>query len=61
MRSSSTRAIRIAGAVDEHLTAHYGSSPSSWGDDIAYIRVRPGWIVGCAFDKATVPGVSTEA
>ena len=35
--------------VDEHLTAHYGSSPSSWGPDIVYVRVQPTWMVAYAF------------
>jgi general stress protein 26 len=36
--------------VDQHLTAHYGSSPSSWGPGIAYVRVTPHWSVAYAFD-----------
>lgn len=32
-------------AVEEHLVAHYGSSPSSWGPDIVYVRVDPHWMV----------------
>jgi hypothetical protein len=40
--------------VEEHLTNHYGSSPSSWGDDIVYCRLQPTWMVGYAFDKASV-------
>lgn len=32
--------------IDEHLTRHYGSSPASWGPDIAYIRIEPRWMVG---------------
>lgn len=31
--------------VEAHLAHHYGSSPSSWGDDIVYLRVRPHWMV----------------
>jgi hypothetical protein len=38
-------------AVEEHLTAHYGSSPSSWGPDIVYLRVQPHWMVSYAFAK----------
>lgn len=38
-------------ALDEYLTGFYGSSPSSWGDDIVYGRVRPSWMVGYAFDR----------
>ncbi|MGZ0147361.1 pyridoxamine 5'-phosphate oxidase family protein [Kribbella sp. WER1] len=32
--------------IEEHLTSHYGSSPSSWGQDIVYCRLRPTWVVG---------------
>jgi hypothetical protein len=42
--------------IEEHLTAHYGSSPSSWGDDIVYLRLQPHWMVGYAFDKAKLLG-----
>ncbi|GAB3929223.1 hypothetical protein GCM10029976_028460 [Kribbella albertanoniae] len=38
--------------IEAHLVAHYGSSPSSWADDIVYARLRPTWMVGYAFDKA---------
>ncbi len=34
--------------VEDHLVRHYGSSPSSWGPDIVYLRVRPHWMVGYA-------------
>ena len=30
--------------VEAHLVAHYGSSPSSWGDDIVYVRVQSQWM-----------------
>ena len=40
--------------IEEHLTNHYGSSPSSWGTDIVYCRLQPSWMVGYAFDKAAV-------
>ncbi|ADB31449.1 pyridoxamine 5'-phosphate oxidase-related FMN- binding protein [Kribbella flavida DSM 17836] len=43
--------------IEDHLVAHYGSSPSSWGDDIVYCRLQPHWMVGYAFDKSAVlPG-----
>ncbi|MGW7680076.1 pyridoxamine 5'-phosphate oxidase family protein [Kribbella sp. NPDC054772] len=32
--------------IEEYLVGHYGSSPSSWGDDIVYCRLRPTWVVG---------------
>lgn len=39
-------------AVEDHLVGHYGSSPSSWGDDIAYLRIQPHWMVAYAYKKA---------
>jgi hypothetical protein len=43
--------------IEDHLVAHYGSSPSTWGDDIVYCRLEPHWMVGYAFDKSAVlPG-----
>ncbi len=41
-------------AIEAHLVSHYGSSPSSWGDEIVYCRLEPSWMVGYAFDKAAV-------
>jgi hypothetical protein len=41
-------------AIEEHLVRHYGSSPSTWAEDIAYCRFQPSWMVGYAFDKAAV-------
>ena len=40
--------------VEAHLTAHYGSSPSSWGEDIVYCRVEPTWMVGYAFQRSAL-------
>jgi general stress protein 26 len=37
-------------AVDEHWTAHYGSSPQSWGDVVMW-RLDPTWMVGYAFRR----------
>jgi hypothetical protein len=37
--------------TEDHLAAHYGSSPSSWGPDIVYLRVQPHWMVSYAFAK----------
>ena len=34
------------GWIEEHLTAHYGVSPSTWGPDIFYGRIQPAWMVG---------------
>lgn len=36
----------------EHWTAHYGSSPLEWGDDIAMYRYRPTWMVGYAWKRS---------
>lgn len=38
--------------IEDHLVAHYGSSPSTWADDIVYCRLQPHWMVGYAFDKS---------
>ncbi len=35
-----------------HWTAHYGSSPLDWGDDIRLYRLRPHWMVGYAWKRA---------
>lgn len=40
--------------IEAHLTAHYGSSPSSWDPDIVYLRIDPHWMVGYAADKVTL-------
>jgi Pyridoxamine 5'-phosphate oxidase len=32
--------------IEEHLTLHYGTSPSTCGPDIVYVRVNPRWMVG---------------
>jgi general stress protein 26 len=37
-------------AVDQHWTAHYGSSPLSWGDVVMY-RLDPTWMVGYAWKR----------
>jgi general stress protein 26 len=48
------RAVEIGGdelrGVDQHWTAHYGSSPLSWGDVVMY-RLEPSWMVGYAFKR----------
>ncbi len=49
------RVVELAGdelaAVDAHWTAHYGSSPLSWGDVVMW-RLEPAWMVGYAFRRA---------
>jgi general stress protein 26 len=39
--------------VDAHWTAHYGSSPSSWGPPggIVMYRLEPSWMVGYAWKR----------
>lgn len=37
--------------VEAHWTAHYGSSPFSWGDDIRLYRLRMTWAVAYAFHR----------
>jgi general stress protein 26 len=48
------RVVELSGdelaAVDEHWTAHYGSSPLSWGDVVMW-RLEPSWMVGYAFQR----------
>ncbi len=34
-----------------HWTAHYGSSPMEWGDDIHMYRYRSHWMVGYAWKR----------
>jgi hypothetical protein len=41
--------------VEQHLVAHYGSSPTSWGPDIVYAWVEPSWMVVYAFDASKFP------
>jgi len=49
------RVVELTGddlsAVDQHWTAHYGSSPLSWGDVVMW-RLEPTWMVGYAFRRA---------
>jgi general stress protein 26 len=48
------RVVELAGdelaAVVEHWTAHYGSSPLSWGDVVMW-RLDPSWMVGYAWHR----------
>jgi Pyridoxamine 5'-phosphate oxidase len=41
--------------LDAYLTAHYGSSPSSWAPDIDFLWIRPRWSVAYAPDAAALP------
>ena len=40
--------------IEEHLVAHYDSSPSSWAPDIAYLRIQPRWMLAYAGDPASL-------
>jgi len=35
-----------------HWTAHYGSSPLEWGDEVCVYRYRPHWMVGYAASRS---------
>lgn len=37
-----------------HWTTHYGGSPLAWGPDIRLYRLVPTWMVGYAFDRASL-------
>ena len=30
----------------EHWTAHYGTDPTTWGEDVRMFRIEPTWLVG---------------
>ncbi len=38
----------------DHWTAHYGSSPLSWGDDVRMYRYHATWMVGYTADRAAL-------
>jgi general stress protein 26 len=40
--------------LDAYLTAHYGSSPTTWAPEIDFIRIRPRWSVAYAPDAAAL-------
>ncbi|SFS09557.1 Pyridoxamine 5'-phosphate oxidase [Agrococcus baldri] len=46
------RAVRLtqdSATWDEtiaHWSSHYGSDPTSWGDDVRMYRIEPHWLVG---------------
>lgn len=42
-------------AIDRHLTAHYGASPTSWGPEIVFARIEPYWMVAFAHDASALP------
>ena len=47
-----------------HWSAHYGSSPLSWGEQIVLYRYRPHWMVGYAWKRSELlrsRGVVTDS
>ena len=40
--------------IEEYLVERYGSSPSSWAPDIAYLRIRPRWMLAYAADPESL-------
>ncbi|KNX37374.1 pyridoxamine 5'-phosphate oxidase family protein [Luteipulveratus halotolerans] len=48
------RAVRLGpedaewDATIDHWSAHYGSDPTGWGDDVRMYRIEPTWLVGYA-------------
>ena len=44
-----------------HWTAHYDSSPLTWGEDIRMYRLRPTWMVGYAGDRESLLSRRLEA
>ena len=40
--------------VDDHLTAFYGVSPSTFAADIAYLRIQPTWMLAYAAAPASL-------
>lgn len=47
--------------VEDHLVAHYGSSPRTWGPDIVYLRIEPTWMVAYAPDPEALVAARTAA
>jgi hypothetical protein len=41
--------------LDDHFVAHYGSSPSDWGPEPVFLRLRPTWMVGFAMNATEFP------
>lgn len=49
--------------VDAHWSAHYGSSPFSWGEDIRMYRLRMSWAVAYAYKREELlreRGIATD-
>lgn len=47
--------------IEDHLVGFYGSSPSSWAADIAYLRVQPRWMLAYSSDPAALMAEVTTA
>lgn len=46
--------------VEDHLTAHYGSSPRTWAPDVVYLRIEPTWMVAYAPHPAALLAARTN-
>jgi hypothetical protein len=42
-------------AIDAHLAAHYGGSPTEWGPEIAFFRIEPSYLIGYAMEASSFP------
>ncbi|MGA2528932.1 MAG: pyridoxamine 5'-phosphate oxidase family protein [Acidimicrobiales bacterium] len=40
--------------IEAHLTAHYGTSPTTWGPEIIFVKLEPSWMVAYAPDAAAL-------
>lgn len=47
-------------ALIDHCTSVYGRSPETFGDGIAYVRIKPTWLVGFAFSDAEMAAFLQE-
>jgi hypothetical protein len=44
----------------DHCTRVYGRSPETFGEDIAYVRIEPQWLVGFAFPEEEMAAFERE-
>lgn len=44
----------------EHCTRVYGRSPETFGEEIAYVRIEPRWLVGFAFSEEEMAAFAKE-
>ncbi len=47
--------------VEDHLVAHYGSSPRTGGPDVVYLRIEPTWMVAYAPAPEALAAARTAA